>query len=208
MRGETRRLWAEQDRHDGDRERLFRSVAGHIDAVRVLYPGSWVDVSASFVWPSVTYVDTDRRAGRFFADPEGVAEILGDHDVDPTAHRWSFLAADYTDPLDVPDESCDLLVSLYAGLVSEACTRYLRPGGTLLVNSSHGDVAMASLDDRYELDAVMLSRAGGYVVSETDLEGHLVPKRAVQVTRELIRETGRGIAYTRPAAAYLFRRVG
>ena len=76
------------------------------------------------------------------------------------------------------------------------------------MNSSHGDAAMASLDTRYTLDAVVLPTSGGYVVSSDDLSTHLVPKREVVVTRELIRETGRGIAYTRSAAAYLFRLTG
>lgn len=205
MREETSRLWSRQEQHTGDRERLFRAVAGHVDAVAVLYPGSYVDLAASFVWPSVTYVDVDRRAARFFDDAEGVAEILRGHDVDPADRYWTFLGSDYTEPLAVPDASCDLLISLYAGPVSEHCTRYLRLGGLLLVNSSHGDAALASLDPRYALEAVVLSRPGGYVASTADLAGHLVPKRAVEVTRELIHETGRGVAYTRPAAAYVFR---
>ena len=208
MRDLTRKLWAKQDQHAGDRERLFRAAAAHVDATTVLYPGSYVDLAASLVWPSVTYVDVDRRAARFFDDGEGVAEILREHEVDPAERDWALVAADYTDPLGVPDASFDLLISLYAGPISEHCTRYLRPGGWLLVNSSHGDAALASLDDRYLLDAVVLSRAGGYVVSTADLAGHLVPKRAVEVTRELIHETGRGVAYTRPAAAYLFRLAG
>ena len=208
MRDATRKLWSQQDQHAGDRERLFRAVADHVDATTVLYPGSYIDLAASFVWPSVTYVDVDRRAARFFDDAEGVAEILRDHDVDPADREWAFVAADYTDPLGVPDASCDLLISLYAGPISEHCTGHLRRGGWLLVNSSHGDAALASLDPRYALDAVVLSRSGGYVVSSADLSGHLVPKRDVEVTRALIHRTGRGIAYTRAAAAYLFRRTG
>ena len=43
-------------------------MASFIDAERALYPGSYVDLAPSFVWPSVTYVDTDRRAAQFFAD--------------------------------------------------------------------------------------------------------------------------------------------
>ena len=39
------------------------------------------------------------------------------------------------------------------------------------------------------------------------LAAYLVPKRPTEVTRELIARTGRGIAYRRSAAAYLFRRT-
>jgi len=38
---------------------------------------------------------------------------------------WRFIDTDYTRELDVPAESFDLLVSLYAGFASEFCTRYL-----------------------------------------------------------------------------------
>lgn len=56
----TRKLWSEQDRHEGDRHRLFAAVADAVSARTVLYPGSFVDIAPSVVWPLVTYVDTDR----------------------------------------------------------------------------------------------------------------------------------------------------
>ena len=111
------------------------------------------------------------------------------------------------DELGLADESFDLLASLYAGLVSEYCTRYLRVGGTLLVNSSHGDAAMASIDSRYRLAGVVTSRAGNYRVSMDGLDSYLIPKRSVEVTAELLHRTGRGIAYTRSPFAYLFQRA-
>lgn len=202
----TRKLWEQQDRHAGDRERLFRAVAEFTDARTVLYPGSFVDLAPSLVWPIVTYVDVDRRAARFFADADGVAEILAAHGVDPAERDITFVHADYTEPLPLDDASFDLLVSLYAGFVSEHCTRHLRPGGMLLVNPSHGDAAMASIDPRFRLSAVVASRDGRYAVSTADLDSYLVPKRDTDVTAELLHRTGRGVAYTRSPFAYLFQR--
>ncbi len=173
----------------------------------MLYPGSYVDIAPSFIWPSVTYVDVDRRAGRFFADEGGVSELLVEHGVDPDHHAVCFVHADYTDDLDLADRSFGLLVSLYAGFVSEHCTRYLRPGGFLLVNPSHGDAAMASLDSRFRLRGVVVSRSGRYSVQATDLDTYLVPKRDVEITAEFLHETGRGVAYTKSPFAYLFERV-
>lgn len=203
----TAQLWAEQDQHRGDRHRLVSAVAGVVDAERVLYPGSWCDVAASFVWPSVTYVDTDRRADRFFDDADGVREIVAAVAGAPADPDVRFIRADYTSPLPLDAESFDLLVSLYAGPVSRHCTTYLRLGGTLLVNPSHGDVALASIDPRYELSGVVMARAGDYQVTTADLDQYLVPKRPVEITTELIERTGRGVAYSKPAFAYLFRRV-
>ncbi|MEM9565502.1 MAG: hypothetical protein AAGA93_22960 [Actinomycetota bacterium] len=207
MRPSTATLWAGQDRHPGDRLRLFRAVAGAIEASLVLYPGSFVDVAPSFVWPSVTYVDVDRRAARFFADGPGVDEIVSANQDGRGQRSVEFVAGDYREALDLVDGSFDLLVSLYAGFVSEHCTRYLRIGGHLLVNPSHGDAAMASIDARYRLAAVVTAGGpNGYRVSTSDLDTHLVPKKAQPVTVERLHQLGRGIGYTRPAFAYVFER--
>lgn len=154
----------------------------------------------------MTYVDNNRQAARFFADATGVDEIISGHRGDAAKPEWRFIPADYRTELDVADRSVRLLVSLYAGFVSEHCTRYLRPGGWLLVNSSHGDAALASIDPRYCLVAGVNARAGSYTVTERDLDSYLIPKRPTMITAELLHETGRGIANTRSPFAYLFRR--
>lgn len=201
----TQQMWEEQDRHVGDRLGLFTVVGEALPtAQRVLYPGSFVDLAPSFVFDDVTYVDVDRRAERFFGDTEGVDSIIGLHRGD--AATWRFVAGDYSGPLDVPEGEADLLISLYAGFVSEHCTGYLRRGGHLLVNPSHGDAAMASIDPRYELVGVVTSGSGTYRVIEDGLDRYLVPKRPLEITREYLHEWGRGVAYTRSAFAYLFRK--
>lgn len=186
---------------------MFTAVAAAVNARSVLYPGSFVDIAPSFVFQSVTYVDTDRRCPGFFADRQGVKEIIGSHPGAPADPQLRFIHGDYTGELDLAEGSFDLLVSLYAGFVSEHCTRYLRVGGMLLVNPSHGDAAMASIDSRYRLAGVVTSRSGDYRVRADDLHSCLVPKRPVEITVELLHRTGRGIAYTRSPFAYLFERT-
>ncbi len=203
----TRKLWDTQHRLVGDRRGLFEAVAALRPIDAVLYPGSYVDLTPSFVWPSVTYVDVDQRAKRFFSDADGVDELLDTYDVDPDRRLVRFLHADFTDPLDLGEESADLLVSLYAGFVSEHCTRYLRRGGLLMVNSSHGDAAMASIDPRYQLHAVIEHRSGTYRTRTDGLDDYLVPRRDVEITPAGLHERGRGIAYTKSPYAYLFERV-
>ncbi len=200
-------MWEKQNAHEGDRQRLFVAVRDHLGDGSVLYPGSYVDIAASMAFTSVTYVDVDDRAAAFFRDAGGIAEIVqaGGGDVDA---RVRFIQADYTVDLDLPDESFDLLVSLYAGFVSEACTTYLRVGGTLLVAPSHGDVAMAALDPRYELTGVVVSRSGDYHVVDADLDTYLIPAKPVPITVEYLHAWGRGIRYTRSPFAYLFTRRG
>lgn len=207
MKAKTERLWQTQFELVGDRLGLFTAVANACSAQSVLYPGSYVDLTPSFVFESVMYVDVDKRAAAFFADAEGVQELISREPVSPKEPRFAFIHADYQSEIDLEDESFDLLVSLYAGFISEPCTRFLRVGGTLLVNPSHGDAAMASIDPRYELSGVVVSRSGGYKVLVDDLDTYLVPKKPIEVTRDFLYDWGRGIGYTKQAFAYLFTRV-
>jgi hypothetical protein len=206
MLDRTRALWDKQSQAVGDRSQLFSAVGDMVEATSVLYPGSYVDLTPAFIWPETTFVDVDRRANQFFADVDGIGELMSEHGANSRSHTVRFIHGDYQDPLDLEERSFDLLISLYAGFISEHCTRYLRVGGHLLVNSSHGDAAMASIDDRYRLRAVITSRDGGYRASSSDLDTHLIPKKDVEVTKELLHSTGRGIAYTKSPFAYVFER--
>ena len=62
----------------GDKARrgLFDALAAWRPPERVLYAGSFVHVTASFVFPSVTYVDNDRNAKRFFAQMDDVVSLV------------------------------------------------------------------------------------------------------------------------------------
>jgi len=206
MKRGTRDLWAGQNRHEGDRERLFTAVRGAVDGDTLLYPGSFVDIAPSLCFRAVTYVDIDKRTPGFFADQDGIAEILAESGGSPDV-EIRFLHADYREQLELPVQSFDVLASLYAGFVSESCTDYLKIGGTLLAAPSHGDVAMASIDPRYRLTGVVVSRSGDYRIQTQDLETYLVPKSPIDITPEMLHDRGRGIPYTRSPFAYLFRRV-
>ncbi len=206
MNPETAELWAKQNQHEGDRWRLFTAVREAVDATTVLYPGSYVDLAPSFTFESVTYVDIDQRTPKFFADTDGVRDIVADHN-GPASPDITFIHADYTTDLDLPHEHFDLLVSLYAGFVSEHCSHHLRIGGTLLVNASHGDAAMASIDHRYELAGIVTSRDGKYKVTSSNLDSYLVPKKPQPITIDLLHDAGRGIGYTKSPFAYLFTRI-
>jgi hypothetical protein len=119
----------------------------------------------------------------------------------------SFHQADYTVRFGEKDRSFDLLISQWAGPVGQACRRYLKPGGMLLANDSHGDASLASLDRRYELIAVVNKRGSRYSLSDRDLTTYFAPKPGKPVTRAGIEQSGKGGVYVRTAGMYLFRRV-
>lgn len=152
------------------------------------------------------YVDTDRRAERFFADRDGVEKIIEGRKRYDGPCEISFHRADCNEGIGEPEGSFDLLVSLYAGFVSQACKKYLRPGGWLVANNSHADAGMASIAPGYEFVAAITGRVGRYRLSTEDLDGYFIPKKDIEVTEELLCATGRGVGYTKTAAAYVFRR--
>lgn len=196
--------WAQYRQSIGDRSGLFAALCDMRRIERALYPGSYVDLSPSTAVPSVTYVDTDARAAQFFADDERVDADLAGRTRAGAGVQVRFLAADYTEPLDVPDASVDLLVSLFAGPVWDTCRRYLRPNGLLLANTSHGDACLAALDPELRLVAAVHHRDDRYRLETDRLSEYLIPKRPRAADADAIRRTGRGIAYTRTAFAYVF----
>jgi hypothetical protein len=185
---------------------MFVHLGNKFVIERVLYPGCYVHVTPSFVFPDVVYVDNDKQAKKFFANA-ATAAFINESKLYTAPTSLRFLALDYTADLGEPEESFDLLISQYAGFISQHCKRYLRVGGILLVNNSHGDASMASLDSDYALIAVVLSYRGRERISEKDLEAYFQPKKPQPVTKARIAELGRGIAYKKSAAAYLFRRI-
>lgn len=200
----TPATWATYRASIGDRSPMFAALASRWPVRNALYPGSYLDISPSLSGSSVTYVDTDRRAARYFADTDQVSRDVR-ADTGGQEPGVTFLPMDYTEPLPLPPASFDLLISLFAGPVWDHCQTYLRPGGLLLANSSHGDACIAALDPRTTLLAAVHHRADRYRLATENLGGYLVPTNDRGNDAESIRRSGRGIAYTRPAFAYLFR---
>lgn len=192
----------------GDRSGLFGAVSTAWHPTMALYPGSYLDLSPSTAIPSVTYVDTDRRVARYFADKRLVAAELQGRTRPDAGTDVAFLHADYTKPLPVPPANFDLLISLYAGPVWEHCRQYLSPQGLLLANTSHGDASLAALDPALRLVAAIHHRADSYGLDTTNLDSYLIPKQRSAADPDTIRRKGRGIAYTKTAFAYVFKAVG
>ena len=118
--------WSQYRSSIGDRSGLFAALADAWPIEHALYPGSYVDLAPSTALPSVTYVDTDQRAAKFFAAQDRVRDELTGRSRPGAGREVRFLQADYTQPLAVSAGSMDMLISLYAGPVWENCRQYLR----------------------------------------------------------------------------------
>ena len=126
------------------------SLPGGAAIRRVLYPGCWIHISPSLVFPDVTYVDsfTGRKnlLKTFFQDNHSLLlSYLEAHKLYPEAPSVTLRQQDYRHPVpNVEPQSMDLLISLDAGAeISTTCAQYVRPGGYLYVNDGHGDACRA-----------------------------------------------------------------
>jgi len=192
----------------GDRSELFRVLSAQWSPQKALYLGSYLDLSPSTAIGSVTYVDTDRRAARYFADSALVASELQEGKLPGAGMEIKFIQSDFTQDLPLPRASFDLVISLYTGPAWDGCRQYLAPNGLFLANASHGDASLAALDPSLRLEAAIIARDSRYRLDTENLDRYLIPKRPAAADPDTIRRQGRGIAYTKPAFAYLFRSVG
>ena len=188
-----------------ERVGLFRVLYERYPVQNALYAGSYVHIAPSFIIPTVTYVDSYKKAKQVFEDPQTIEYINSrkEYEQDPTVR---FVLADFTTELDLPEQGFDLLISQYAGLISYHCKKYLKVGGILVANNSHGDASMAYLDAGYELLGVINKRSDRFVFSDSNLEGYFIPKRGFQTTEEELLRTMKGIGYTKSASNYVFVR--
>ena len=185
---------------------LFEIIAENFDVQRALYPGSFVHITPSFVFPYVTYVDNDKQAKHFF-DKSEIFKLIAERKTYSQEAKVAFHFVDYRNGFDEIIGSFDLLISQYAGFVGQYCKKYLKIDGFLLVNNSHGDAGLAAIDDDYQLKAVFLVKNGKYRISEKNLGDYFVPKSQNRVTREQLERLQKGIGYKKTAGVYLFQKV-
>ena len=185
---------------------MWRLLRDKFGITKAIYPGSYIQVSPSFIFPHVVYVDADKKAIKFFKGGS-LNELVTARKEYPQEPKIVFHGIDYRELIDGYRSKFDLLISQYAGFISNSCKPYLRKGGYLLVNNSHADAGMASLDGDYQLIAAVHRSKGKYQLATASLEGYFIPKKDVMVTRELLLEREKGVGYTKTAPLYLFQKV-
>ncbi|MFC2021042.1 hypothetical protein ACFLU1_04535 [Chloroflexota bacterium] len=193
---------------DNDNENIgqFVILAEKFNVKNALYPGSFVHIAPSLVFPKVTYIDTDKRTKTFFSDSQ-VSDYINNHKRYVEDSSFILLPEDYRKEDLNLSERFDVLISQYAGFISKYCTRFLKVNGLLLVNNSHGDAGMASIDKRYKLIGVLNRKSQIYSYSDKNLDSYFIPKKEVPITEEYLESIGKGIGYTKSPTSYLFRKM-
>lgn len=185
---------------------LFQLMDKHYRPRKVIYPGSFIHITPAFIFDHTTFIDNDKNAVKFFKDP-ALDEFIKRKRINPGPFTYRYYPQNYQTKISEELESHDLMISLYAGFVSQQCKHYLKVGGLLLVNNSHGDASMASIDRDYQFISALLYSNNKYRLKDDALEDYFIPKKDIRVTREYIQKTRRGIGYREIANSYIFKRI-
>jgi hypothetical protein len=190
----------------GERSELFNLLKNKFNIIRALYPGSALHITPSFFFPETVYIDTYSKAKSFFK-MNGLNSFIARNKRYEPEPIVRYYPSDYKDKISEKDNYFDLLISQYAGFISKYCKRYLKLGGFLVVNNSHGDASMASIDNNFEFFAVLNLRNRKYYYSQKNLEQYFIPKKSILITEEYLERRQRGVGYKKTATNYLFKRV-
>lgn len=186
----------------GNRTELYRIVAKSYGVTSALYPGSHIDIAPSLVIPKVIYVDNFKGAVGFFQDMEMIKEYITEKKEYEKPCDIVFVGQDYTLELDV--EPVDLIISQYAGFVGQATKKYLKTGGILLCNDSHGDATLARFDDDFAFIGVV---GKNNRILHTKLEDYFALPRGGNIDIAKVKEKMKGPKYRLIAENYLFQKV-
>lgn len=185
---------------------LFRILKNEYGINKVIYPGSYIHISPSFIFTDVVYIDSDKNAKMYFQSND-LIHIIQTKKEYPEDPKITFFGLSYENHIEELKLKFDLLISQYAGFISYACKEYLKIGGYLLVNNSHGDAGLASIDENYQLISTVHKGKGKYRLSQASLDKYFLPKKDVLITKELLFKTRKGVGYTQVAPLYIFKRV-
>lgn len=114
---------------------------------------------------------------------------------------------DFAGELGEEPRSFDLLISLYAGFVSKNCKKYLKEGGILIANNSHGDAPLAYLDKSFRFVGVLDRNGDKFTYSNNALKSYFVPKASRRIEKKEIQKTMKGPAFQKTAYAYVFQKT-
>ena len=199
--------------NDVDLHPVFLRLSQEYTVRQVLYPGSYLHITPSLFFPHVAYVDALSGIAEMMAD-SALREYIARHKMFPEPVDLRCYQRDYCAFDDEPEGAFDLVISLNAGLISQACKRFLVSGGLFLVNDGHYDARRAFVDPDYSLISAFDGGNGRMTTHEPELHTYFKTARGVTLTLEMVEsDLGRPPSRARfkpaeSAAMYLFRKQG
>jgi hypothetical protein len=182
---------------------LFELLKDKYAIKKALYLGSHIHITPSLVFPEVVYVDSYQKFKKMVESEEAI-NFINENKQYSAASKYGFVKANYNNELEIGNDF-DLLISQYAGFVSQAGKQYLKKGGILVANNSHGDATMAHLDQEFELIAVANHTNDKWRISDKELEKYFVRKDGKKDSKTELLKSGKGPGYKKSAANYIFK---
>lgn len=186
------------------RHSLFEELRDTFGVDKALYLGSYIHFTPSLVYPCVTYVDSFKTSS--LIEDEEILDYIEKNKSYKQPAKLEFFKQDYTKKLPIKGDY-NLLISQYAGFVSQAGKKYLRPGGILVANNSHGDASMANIDSDFELVAVANHTQDKWRISKNNLATYFLRKDGSKDNITELIKNMKGFGYTKTAANYIFKKA-
>ena len=168
---------------------VFRLIKKKYEVESVLYPGSWIHLTPSLVFPYVVYIDFFAKMESLFKDAELLKYIETRSETDKKS-IMKFHKTDYRKGISENKESFDLLISLSGGFVSKYCKPYLRKGGLLFVNNEHYDASMAYVDPNFVTNGVF-THAGKLIEDKQKTQEYFLTKNNQAITLAMVKENSK-----------------
>ncbi|MGD6851180.1 MAG: hypothetical protein ACQCN6_03880 [Candidatus Bathyarchaeia archaeon] len=184
-------------------------LKNNFQITRVLYPGSWIHLTPSLVFPFVVYVDSLSNIKRMFDDPQLIEYIRKHSKISEPcikAHE-----TDYRQKINEEEDSFDLILSLNSGFVSQYCSKYLKKNGLLLANNGHYDAIKAYTDkENYKVTGIFPNSS---TLKVKDLDAYFLTKNNLIITSDMVIENSKKppskakYQLKKKALYYLFKKI-
>lgn len=125
---------------DFERLELFKCIKKEFKPETVIYIGSSIHITPSFVFQNVTYIDKSSMSKEFFDDIDGVKSIIDRNKNYKCKPFVDFYHIDYLSENFNSRYKFDLCVSLFTSNSLKGIDRYLKPGGILIFLSLNGEI--------------------------------------------------------------------
>jgi len=191
---------------DFERLGLFELIKEKYGCETVLYPGCSIHITPSFYFHHVVYVDISEQAKDFFSDEKNISSIVNSNKKYRQKAYIKFLNCDYTKNLPLREESFDLLISVYAGGVTQTCSKYVKRGGIIVSNNHQNDAMHALKDMSLELEALIRRKGRKYHAESAASED--LPKilKERKIPSDNMKKSSTGLIYTDNENYFLFRK--
>lgn len=191
------------DKND-ERKDMFEKIYKLYTPQKGIYPGSFVHITPSFYIQNMTYIDSDKRINKFFGNEDLISYIEKNKSYS-TETIIQYHQSDFNSKNQINEKDFDIMFSFYAGFISRSCKKYLKEGGILVCNNSHGDSSLAAIDNDYTLVGVIKRNRDNFKISQDNLSEYFIKKDGTEIDKEKVLKSMIGENFTKKAYCYIFR---